>query len=86
MKEKGLSLEEALWLGLDTFDGVFTLLVSTPEQVGAVRDRLGIKPLLYYEQDSSIALFGSEQICLTPIVYDVYATEMDPGDVKVLHV
>ncbi len=86
MKEKGLSLEEALWLGLDTFDGVFTLLVSTPEHVGAVRDRLGIKPLLYYEQDGSMALFGSEQICLTPIVYDVYATEMDPGDVKVWHV
>ncbi|RLB41048.1 MAG: glutamine amidotransferase [Deltaproteobacteria bacterium] len=86
MKEKGMSLEEALWLGLDTFDGVFTLLVSTPDQVGAVRDRLGIKPLLYYEQDSSLVLFGSEQICLTPIVYDVYATEMDPGDVKVWYV
>ncbi|MBW1930064.1 MAG: glutamine amidotransferase [Deltaproteobacteria bacterium] len=86
MKEKGMSLEEALWLGLDTFDGVFTLLVSTPEHVGAVRDRLGIKPLLYYEQDGSLALFGSEQICLTSIVYDVYATEMDPGDVKVWHV
>ena len=86
MKEKGMSLEEALWLGLDTFDGVFTILVSTPEEVGAVRDRLGIKPLLYYEQDSSMVLFGSEQICLTPIVYDVYATEMDPGDVKVWRV
>ena len=86
MKERGLSLEEALWLGLDTFDGVFTLLVSTPDEVGAVRDRLGIKPLLYYEQDGSMTLFGSEQICLTPIVYDVYANEMDPGDVKVWHV
>jgi glutamine phosphoribosylpyrophosphate amidotransferase len=81
MVEKGMSLEEALYLALDTFDGVFTLLVSTADQIGALRDRLGIKPMLYFEQGGSVVLFGSEQICLTPIVSDVYATEMDPGGV-----
>lgn len=81
MKEKGKDLEEALYLGLETFDGVFTLLVSTENQIGALRDRLGIKPMLYFEQDGDTVLFGSEQICLTPIVSDVYATEMDPGGV-----
>ncbi|MCK5645092.1 MAG: glutamine amidotransferase, partial [Gammaproteobacteria bacterium] len=79
MKEKGMDLEEALNLALDTFDGVFTLLVSTSDQIGALRDRLGIKPMLFFEQDGVKVLFGSEQICLTPIVSDVYATEMDPG-------
>ncbi len=83
MKEKGMDLEEALNLALDTFDGVFTLLVSTSDQIGALRDRLGIKPMLFFEQDGTKVLFGSEQICLTPIVSDVYATEMDPGGVKV---
>jgi len=83
MKEKGLDLEAALHLGLDTFDGVFTLLVSTPDQVGALRDRLGIKPMLVFEKEDATVLFGSEQICLTPIVADVYATEMDPGGVQV---
>jgi len=83
MKEKGLDLEEALYLGLETFDGVFTLLVSTSSQIGALRDRLGIKPMLFFEQKGATVLFGSEQICLTPIVSDVYATEMDPGGVKV---
>jgi glutamine phosphoribosylpyrophosphate amidotransferase len=81
MKEKGKDLEEALYQGLETFDGVFTLLVSTENQIGALRDRLGIKPMLYFEQDDHTVLFGSEQICLTPIVSDVYATEMDPGGV-----
>jgi glutamine phosphoribosylpyrophosphate amidotransferase len=81
MKEKARDLEEALYLGLETFDGVFTLLVSTENQIGALRDRLGIKPMLYFEQDDHTVLFGSEQICLTPIVSDVYATEMDPGGV-----
>jgi glutamine phosphoribosylpyrophosphate amidotransferase len=83
MKEKGKDLEEALYSGLETFDGVFTLLVSTPTQLGALRDRLGIKPMLYFEKDNATVLFGSEQICLTPIVSDVYATEMDPGGVQV---
>jgi len=83
MQEKGLDLEAALYSGLDTFDGVFTLLVSTGNQVGALRDRLGIKPMLFYEQEGATVLLGSEQICLTPIVSDVYATEMDPGGVKV---
>ncbi len=82
MTEKGLSLEEALNLGLDTFDGVFTLLVATSGEVGALRDRLGIKPMVYFQRDGGGVLFGSEQICLTPIVSDVYATEMEPGEVK----
>jgi glutamine phosphoribosylpyrophosphate amidotransferase len=83
MKEKGKDLAEALHLGLETFDGVFTLLVSTSNQIGALRDRLGIKPMLSFEKDGATVLFGSEQICLTPIVSDVYATEMDPGGVQV---
>jgi len=83
MKEKGKDLEQALHLGLDTFDGVFTLLVSTSNQIGALRDRLGIKPMLSFEKDGATVLFGSEQICLTPIVSDVYAMEMDPGGVQV---
>ena len=82
MTEKGLSLKEALNLGLDTFDGVFTLLVATSREVGALRDRLGIKPMVYFQREGGGVLFGSEQICLTPIVSDVYATEMEPGEVK----
>ena len=83
MTEKGMDLEEALTSGLEAFDGVFTILASTPHQIGALRDRLGIKPMLFYEREGSQVLLGSEQICLTPIVSDVYATEMDPGGVKV---
>jgi len=83
MSEKGKDLEEALHVGLETFDGVFTLLVSTSNQIGALRDRLGIKPMLFFENEDATVLFGSEQICLTPIVSDVYATEMDPGGVQV---
>jgi glutamine phosphoribosylpyrophosphate amidotransferase len=83
MKEKRIDLEEALHLALEELDGVFTLLVSTSDQIGTVKDRLGIKPMLFFEKDENLVLFGSEQICLTPIVSDVYASEMEPGGIKI---
>jgi glutamine phosphoribosylpyrophosphate amidotransferase len=83
IKSRNIDLEEALNMALDAFDGVFTILASTSSQIGAMRDRLGIKPMLFFERGDALGLFGSEQICLTPIVSDVYATEMDPGGVKV---
>lgn len=83
MKEKGRDLEGALHTALDTFDGIFTILVATGDQIGAFRDRLAFKPVVSYEEQDGIVLFGSEQISLTPILSDVYATEMEPGGVKV---
>jgi glutamine phosphoribosylpyrophosphate amidotransferase len=83
MQEKGQDLEGALHSALDTFDGIFTILVATGDQIGAFRDRLAFKPVVVYEGEGGTALFGSEQISLTPIISDVYATEMEPGGVKV---
>ena len=83
MKEKGQDLEGALQTSLDTFDGLFTILVATGDQIGALRDRLAFKPVVFYEGEDGTVLFGSEQISLTPIISDVYATEMEPGGVRV---
>lgn len=83
MKEKGKDLEGALHTALDTFDGVFTILVATGDQIGALRDRLAFKPVVFYESEDGTVLLGSEQIALTPIISDVYATEMEPGGVKI---
>jgi len=83
MKEKGEDLQGAMALAQEELDGVFTIIAATDEQLGAFRDRLGWKPVLYYERDDGSLLLGSEQIALTPIVADVYATELEPGGVKV---
>jgi hypothetical protein len=83
MKERGQDLEGAIHQALGAFDGVFTILASTDQQIGAFRDWLGFKPVLFFEREDGTVLFGSEQIALTPIVSDVYATEMEPGGVKV---
>ncbi len=83
MKERRKDLEEALWMGLEAFDGVFTFLASTPEQIGAVRDRLAIKPVLFYESEDNLFMFGSEQTCMAPVMPDIFATEMNPGGVRI---
>lgn len=82
MGSQGLSLQDALAASLEDLDGIFTILASTPTELGFVKDRLAIKPLLLFEQDG-VTLFGSEQISLTPIFDDVFADEMDPGTVNV---
>ncbi len=83
MKENGYDMEKALHTALDTFDGLFTILVATNDQIGAFRDRLAFKPVVFYEGEDGTVLFGSEQISLTPIISDVYASEMEPGGVKI---
>lgn len=83
MKEKGHDLEGALNVALDAFDGIFTILAATEDQIGAVRDRLAFKPVLIYEAENGMVIYASEQIAIAPIVPDVYATEMDPGGVKI---
>ena len=42
----GLSLEDALRSSLDDFDGSFSYLAATSDQLGFVKDRFGFKPLM----------------------------------------
>ncbi|MBF8285214.1 MAG: Glutamine amidotransferase [Anaerolineales bacterium] len=81
IKREGRTFEEALRASLDDFDGVFSYLVATESQIGAVRDRLGIKPILFYQNDG-LLLLGSEQVSFEAVDPDIYATEMAPGEVK----
>jgi methylamine---glutamate N-methyltransferase subunit A len=81
IKREGRTFEEALRASLDDFDGVFSYLVATEAQIGAVRDRLGIKPILFYQSDG-LLLLGSEQVSFEAVDPDIYATEMAPGEVK----
>lgn len=82
MEENGGDLEAALNYALEEMDGVFCIMAATPSQMGIVKDRLGIKPLLLFEKDG-ITLLGSEQIEFTTIFPDVYAEELEPGEVRV---
>ena len=58
------------------------LLVATETYIGAARDRLGIKPILYYENDG-LLLLGSEQVSFEAVDPDIFAMEIAPGEVRV---
>jgi len=85
MMENGGDLEGALHYALEKLDGIFCILAATSQQIGFVKDKLGVKPLLVFEKDG-ITLFGSEQIEFTPVFSDAYAQEMEPSEVKVWNV
>ncbi|MCC6187474.1 MAG: glutamine amidotransferase [Anaerolineales bacterium] len=81
IRRRGYTFEAALRASLDDFDGVFSYLAATESQMGAVRDRLGIKPILFFQQNG-LLLLGSEQVSFEAVDPDVFATEMAPGEVK----
>ena len=82
MSENGGDLEAALNYALEELDGVFCIMAATGNQMGIVKDKLGIKPLLLFEKDGA-TLLGSEQIEFTTLFPDVYAEELEPGEVRV---
>ncbi|SFR96244.1 class II glutamine amidotransferase domain-containing protein [Anaeromicropila populeti] len=85
MRENGGDLESALQYAKEQMDGIFCIIAATENQMGFVKDNLGIKPLLVVENDDFI-LLGSEQIEFTAIAEDVFAKEMEPGEVCVWNI
>lgn len=86
MKEKGEDLEGAMRVAQDTFDGVFTIIAATSEQIGGFRDPLGIKPLLSYEMKDGTVLLGSEEISFATVTSNINVSEMEPGGIAVWNV
>jgi glutamate synthase domain-containing protein 1 len=69
----GLTLAEAMRAMLRELDGSFSCLVATANQFGFVKDPFALKPLLWTETDSFIAL-ANEEIAIRaalPGNYDV---------------
>lgn len=80
---EGKSLQEALDLSVEDLDGVYSYLAVTAGAVGAVQDRLGLKPILVHEMDEMV-LFGSERVCFSPIdTGDGKSWEIRPGEARV---
>lgn len=85
MKENDGDLEAALQFALDEMDGIFCILAATPTQIGFVKDKLGVKPLLLIEDDEKI-MIGSEQIEFSSLAGNSFAEEMEPGEVRVWNI
>ena len=81
----GGDLEKSLRYAGDEMDGIYCVIAATPTQLGFVKDKLGIKPLLVAETDDCVML-GSEQIEFNAIGENIFASEMEPGEVRVWNV
>ena len=85
MRENGGDMKAALEYAFEVMDGVFCIIAATSTQMGFVKDKLGIKPMLLFETDN-LVMFGWEQIEFTAIADDGFADEMDPGEVRVWNI
>jgi glutamine phosphoribosylpyrophosphate amidotransferase len=61
--ERGRSFAEALADSVQNLDGAFSYLVVSPEGLGIVRDRFGLKPLMVAETDEFVAV-ATEEVAL----------------------
>ncbi|MHB1774150.1 MAG: class II glutamine amidotransferase domain-containing protein [Acidimicrobiales bacterium] len=78
----GADLDKALRRVLETFDGFFTLLVTSESSFAVVRDSFACKPLVVAETDDYVAV-GSEYVALAdlPGVEDAKVFEPMPEEV-----
>ncbi|MFV0513265.1 MAG: hypothetical protein ACK5MY_06480 [Jhaorihella sp.] len=60
MKE-GLSMDQALTRSIREIDGVFTFMISMPDQIGFAKDRFAMKPLVVVNRNGEIAAATEEQ-------------------------
>jgi glutamate synthase domain-containing protein 1 len=63
---RGAALEDALRAVLKTFDGFFTLLVSSRDCLAVVRDSFACKPMVVAETDEYVAV-ASEYVALSEL-------------------
>jgi len=80
---KGRTLHAALESMLRDLDGSFSCLVATKTQLGFIKDPFALKPLLWSETDSFVAL-ANEEIAIRSALPGVYEVrEAQAGEVRV---
>ncbi|NMN94555.1 class II glutamine amidotransferase [Antrihabitans stalactiti] len=82
----GADLEKALRLLCDTFDGFYTLLVTTKDSFAVVRDPIACKPAIVAETAAWVAM-ASEYRALAglPGIDSAHIFEPEPEEVYVWH-
>jgi len=81
--QAGATLEEALRDSVAYFDGSFSYLAATQDQIGYAKDPFGLKPLIVAEDEQRVAI-ATEEVALRAAVDGTVETwEPPPGSVKV---
>jgi glutamine phosphoribosylpyrophosphate amidotransferase len=71
---RGRSLEEALQAMLGELDGSYSCLAATATHLGFVKDRFALKPLLWAETDSFVAV-ANEEIAIRSALPGAYPVQ-----------
>ena len=81
--ENGEDLESAMRRSIDEFDGVFTYLIATGDQLGMAKDNLAAKPMVLYESDDFVVL-ASEEVAIRSIFpHEIDTFDPYEGEVRV---
>ncbi len=78
----GATLEEALSQSVKELDGPFTYIISTANEIGVVRDKLGLRPGVIMEAEN-ISMIASEEATLRLVGIEGMIRNLRPGEVKV---
>ncbi len=74
------SIEEAVALAMDTLEGAYSLVISSPEKLIAARDRFGFRPLCIGIRPDGLIVFASES-CALDAVGAAFVRDVEPGEV-----
>jgi methylamine---glutamate N-methyltransferase subunit A len=77
--ERGATLAEALDQAMHVFDGSFSFLASTADEIGFAKDRFGFKPLIVAEADEFVAI-ATEGVALERAFGEGVKTSEPPPD------
>jgi glutamine phosphoribosylpyrophosphate amidotransferase len=80
---EGMTLAEAMKASLIDFDGSFSYFVATPEAVGYARDPFALKPLLFTETETFVALATEEIAIRAAFDGDYEVREAQANEVRV---
>jgi glutamine phosphoribosylpyrophosphate amidotransferase len=80
---EGMTLTEAMQASLIDFEGSFSYFVATPEAVGYARDPFALKPLLFTETETFVALATEEIAIRAAFDGDYEVREAQANEVRV---
>ena len=77
------SIESAVQAAMDVIEGAYSLVISSPQKLLAVRDPHGFRPLCYGETDDGSIVFASES-CALDAVGAKFIRDLLPGEMAVV--
>ena len=77
------SIEDAVRAATEVIEGAYSLVISSPQKLIAVRDAHGFRPLCYGETDDGSVVFASES-CALDAVGARLVRDLRPGEMAVV--